>query len=57
MQFNLKEKLENYSRVLKIAKKPNWSDFSDTARICLIGVAVVGVIGFLLYMISVTVGL
>jgi len=57
MQFNIKEKLENYKRVLKIAKKPGWDEFRDTIRIVAIGFIVVGVIGFLLYSISVMVGL
>jgi protein transport protein SEC61 subunit gamma-like protein len=49
--------IKNYIRVLKIAKKPNWDDFSDTARICLIGMSVVGIIGFILYMLFIIVPL
>lgn len=51
--FKIKEKLENYRRVLQISKKPSKDEFLDTARICAIGVAVIGVVGFILYLISV----
>ena len=51
------ETLKEYSRVLKIAKKPEWDDFADTAKICLIGMAVLGLIGFVLYMIFIMVPL
>jgi len=53
MKFNIREKLRSYSRVLKIAKKPSFSDFSSSLKICLVGLIVVGVIGFLVYLISV----
>jgi protein transport protein SEC61 subunit gamma-like protein len=49
------ETLRNYMRVLKIAKKPTMEDFKDTARVCLIGMAVIGAIGFVLYMLFVLV--
>lgn len=51
------ETLKNYMRVLKIASKPSMEDFLDTARICLIGMSVIGVIGFLLYIIFILVPL
>jgi len=51
--MGIKEKLANYRRVLKIAKKPSFEDFKDSARICLIGMAVIGFIGFIMYLISV----
>jgi protein transport protein SEC61 subunit gamma-like protein len=51
--INIADKLKNYARVLRIAKKPTLEDFKDTARVCLIGMAAIGVIGFLLYMLFV----
>jgi len=53
--FKIKETLQNYLRVLKLTKKPSFSDWSFTARICAIGLVVIGVIGFLLYLASVLV--
>ncbi len=52
MKFNIIETLKNYSRVLKIAKKPTVGEFSKSAKICTIGIAVVGVIGFMIYLLS-----
>lgn len=55
--MNIVETIRNYARVLKITKKPSFEDFTDTARICLIGMAVIGVIGFLLYILFILVPL
>jgi len=57
MKLEIREKIRNYIRVLRIAKKPSFEDFMDTARVCLIGMAVIGVIGFLLYMLFIMVPL
>jgi len=51
------EKLQNYKRVLKIASKPSKEDFFTAARICAIGMLLVGGIGFILYLISVLINL
>jgi len=52
MQLKIKETLENYRRVLQIARKPDGSEFTFTAKVCGIGMFVVGVVGFILYLIS-----
>jgi protein transport protein SEC61 subunit gamma-like protein len=51
--INIKETLENYRRVLKIAKKPSSEEFKMSARICAIGMAIIGIIGFIMYLIFV----
>ena len=53
MEIKLKEKLENYKRVLTITKRPTLEDFKYAVRICAIGTGLVGLIGFLIYLISV----
>ena len=55
--MRIMEKLRNYKRVLKIATKPSRDDFISAARICAIGTVLIGVIGFLFYLISVLAGL
>lgn len=50
--IRIKETLENYRRVLQIARKPDMYEFTSTARICGIGMFVVGVLGFVLYLLS-----
>jgi len=52
IKMKIKEMLQNYKRVLKIATKPSKDDFFSAARICAIGIAVIGAIGFLLYLIA-----
>ena len=55
LKFNLRlgERLANYRRVIRIAKKPTKEDFAESSRICLIGMAVIGLIGFAIYIVSV----
>lgn len=55
--MKIRETLQNYKRVLKIASKPSKEDFLSAAKICAIGMAIIGAIGFVLYLISVFVGL
>jgi len=53
MNFNVKQVLESWARVLKIAKKPDFADFSESAKVCFAGLLVVGAVGFVIYLISV----
>jgi len=52
IKLNLITKLKEYFRVLKIAKKPDKSELKSTLRICMIGIGLIGLIGFILYIIS-----
>jgi len=45
-------KFKEYFRVLKITKRPEKNEIFSTLRICLIGIGIIGVIGFILYFIS-----
>lgn len=47
------EKIKNYIRVLKLVKRPTREDFIDALRICSIGMLLIGIIGFILYLITV----
>ena len=51
------EKIEEYIRVLKLAKKPSKEEFRDILRVCLIGILFIGVVGFVVYLVSVLFGL
>ena len=53
--INLKEILSNYRRVLQVTKKPDKEEYFLTMRICAIGVAIIGLLGFVFYLISVLV--
>lgn len=52
IKLNWITKLKEYFRVLKIAKKPEQSELKSTLRICMIGMALIGLVGFILYIIS-----
>ena len=52
MKINIKETLNNYKRVLQIARKPTMDEFVESTRICLIGMGVVGIIGFTIYLLT-----
>lgn len=54
--MNIKETLQNYIRILSIAKKADKEEFVDTVRICGIGIAIVGAIGFVFYLVSALIG-
>jgi len=56
MNLKIREKLANYKRVLKLCKKPTFEDYKTTVKICGIGILVIGVIGFLFYIVSVLIG-
>lgn len=53
ISMKIKETLQNYKRVLQISKKPEKSELIETARICAIGISIIGLIGFTLYFISI----
>lgn len=53
LKLKIREKIKGYARVLKIAKKPDLGEFSESLKICLMGLAVVGIVGFIVYLISI----
>lgn len=53
VDLKIVERLRNYARVLKIAKKPTKEDFYEAVKICLMGLFVVGMLGYIVYIISI----
>jgi len=53
MRINIRETLTKYKRVLMIARKPDSKELKETTRICGLGFFIVGIIGFMFYLISV----
>jgi protein transport protein SEC61 subunit gamma-like protein len=53
MQLKIRETIKKYIRVLKVTKRPTKDDFWTTVRVTLIGIAIIGLIGFIFYLISV----
>ena len=56
LNFNLKETVKKYKRVLILAKKPSMNELKRISRICLMGFFVIGLISFVFYMVSALVG-
>jgi protein transport protein SEC61 subunit gamma-like protein len=53
--MNIRETLENFKRILIISKKPTREEFIQTAKICAIGIGFIGIVGFILFVVSVVV--
>ncbi len=53
LKLKIRDRIQNYIRVLKIAKKPSLDEFNEAIKICLTGLIVVGIFGFVVYVISV----
>lgn len=51
--LNIKERLENYRRVLMVSRKPTMEDFKLTAKISAVGIIAIGLVGFVIYLLSV----
>ena len=48
--MNIKEKLQSYVRILRIAKKPTGMEFRAIIKVTGIGILLIGVMGFLIHM-------
>ena len=53
MKLNIRETLRRYKRTLILARKPDKKELKETVRICGIGFFIMGLIGFVFYLISI----
>ena len=53
---NIKAKLREYRRVLQIARKPGKEEFVSSSKICTMGIFVIGLIGFAIFVAFVLLG-
>jgi len=56
LKFNIRETLKKYKRVLILARKPNKDELKKTSKICALGFLIIGMLGFIFYMLSVLFG-
>ena len=49
MKVNIKETLRQYWRVLKIARKPDKSEFSLASKVTGAGMLLIGLLGFIVF--------
>lgn len=58
MEFpNIREELDGYMRVIKIAKRPNKEEFTKVLKLTGLGMLVMGLMGLVITVISMLVGL
>jgi protein transport protein SEC61 subunit gamma-like protein len=50
--MNIKEKIQSYARILRVAKKPSGMEFRAILKVTGIGILLIGIIGFLIHMVS-----
>lgn len=47
----IKDFIESSKRILTIAKKPDWQEYSLMIKVTLLGMIIIGLIGYLVYVI------
>jgi len=50
--MKIKEKLQSYARILRIAKKPTGMEFRAIIKVTGIGILLIGIIGFLISLVA-----
>lgn len=46
----IREKLTEYYNIIKMARKPDWEEFSTTAKIAVAVIFIIGFLGFVVYL-------
>ena len=55
--MDIKSTIRKYSRVLQIARKPGKDEFVSSSKICALGMAVIGVVGFAIFLLFILTGI
>ena len=55
--MDIKSTIRKYSRVLQIARKPGRDEFVSSSKICALGMAVIGVVGFVIFLVFILAGI
>ena len=55
--MDLKAGLRKYARVLQIARKPGKDEFFSSSKICALGLAVIGFVGFAIFLAFILTGI
>jgi protein transport protein SEC61 subunit gamma-like protein len=50
--MNMKEKLGTYTRVLRLARKPDTKEYTQVAKVTGMGILLIGFVGFLIKLVS-----
>jgi len=55
--MDVKSGLRKYARVLQIARKPGKDEFVNSSKICALGIALIGVVGFAIFIAFILTGI
>ena len=55
--MDIKSTIRKYSRVLQIARKPGKDEFVSSSKICALGITVIGVVGFVIFLAFILAGI
>lgn len=55
--LNIRERLRQYRRVLQIARKPSKDEFVASGKICAIGMFIIGMVGFFIFVAFMVLGI
>jgi protein transport protein SEC61 subunit gamma-like protein len=56
-KMDIKAGLRKYARVLQIARKPGKDEFVNSSKICALGLALIGVVGFAIFLVFILSGI
>jgi protein transport protein SEC61 subunit gamma-like protein len=55
--MDLKSTIRKYARVLQIARKPGKDEFVSSSKICALGIAIIGLVGFVIFLAFILAGI
>ena len=55
--MDIKAGLRKYARVLQIARKPGKDEFVSSSKICALGIALIGFVGFAIFLAFILTGI
>jgi len=57
MKIDIRNRLSEYRRILQVARKPSKDELLSSSKICMIGIALIGVIGFSIFLMFAFIGI
>jgi protein translocase SEC61 complex gamma subunit len=57
MRFDIKSKILEWKRVLQVARKPSKDELVSSSKICMLGIALIGLIGFAIFLLFAFLGI
>ncbi len=55
--MDIKSTVRKYARVLQVSRKPGKDEFTSSSKICALGIAIIGFIGFAIFLVFILTGI